>query len=153
MAVLQIFEEVSSEFPGAAEVTHEPGEGGLTLVHLAPARNSAAPISAAVEPDGSRVYLSIGRTTPLEIDGEGGSFTDLSSLDEIREIIRQVVQGNFEETVWSKGDTIVKAIGILTLKGQRVRIRFESLEGGPLTWIRQAFTATRKEQHRYTSYA
>src|SRR5438477_11615351 len=89
LAVLQIFEEVSSEFPGPAEVTHEPGEGGLTLAHLAPARNSAARISAAVEPDGSRVYSSIGRTTPLETDGEGGSCTDLSSLDETMDILRQ----------------------------------------------------------------
>ena len=152
LAVLHIFEEVASTLHGAAKVRHEPGEDGLTVVHLAPTRNSAAPISAAIESDGSRVYLNLGQATPIEIDAEGGNFSELSALDEISEVVRQVVEGNFEETIWSKGGTIVKAVGRFTIGGERARIHYESLQGGPFTWIRHVFTATKKEHHRYSPY-
>lgn len=151
-AVLRIFEEVAAASRGAARVAQEPDEDGLTLLQLVPSRDSAAGISGAVEPDGSRVYLAIGRATPVEIDGEGGAFTELSSLDEIREIVEQVARGRFEEVVWSKGDVVVKATGTLILQGKPVTIHYRSLEGGPLVWIWRAFQAARKEHHRYAPY-
>jgi hypothetical protein len=121
----------------------ETSDNGWSTFTVTPTRSSAARIQVAV--DAPDIYLSLGRGAVYELVPEGRRYSDLTQLDELRALCLAAVRGEFDETVWLKGDDVV---------GARGRAKIGSGEVGDL-W-RQVFTnplrRTRKRVYAYDPY-
>lgn len=106
-------------------------------MRLKPANPRSAGISVDVEHGDPNVYMWIGKSTSLEMWVERES----DVIEGIRKGALAVINGDFEEEIWSVGEKLVKCVGRLTVDGEVQTLR---CYGG--------FYPFRTKQHRVFKY-
>ena len=126
--------------PGTACLEIQPlknSRNGGSDVRLKPANPLSAQISVDVEHGDPNVYMWVGKSTSLEMWVERES----DVVEGIRKGALAVIEGDFEEEIWSVGEKLVKCVGRLTVGGDVHTLR---CFGG--------FYPFRKKGHRIVKY-
>jgi hypothetical protein len=121
--VLDVFQKILGSLPpGSAVLETERRPDGEVRVKLSPSNPHSATIIARGG-KGMGYDLIVGNGTLFEILPNDRSLGDRSADDELLTICLAVIEGNFEETVYSVGKRIVKTIGQLTVDDKVTRTR------------------------------
>lgn len=137
---------------GKVSLTVQSGlseEGRAVRVVVEPRQTGCAPIYALAEDGDDTVYVTIGKSTPLEVPIQGGRYTAFQGSHELIALIQAVVAGKFEETVWRSNSDTVKSAGHIWVQDQ---------DGGGLISIHGSFgfrnplKRLKKEQFKYLPY-
>lgn len=122
--VREVLEDLLSELPPRSASVTTLRDEEFIVIKVLPERASAAPIRVDVTEDGLDVYLLLGRSSHLEMDDRDASVPPGQVLDSLRDVLRAVLQGAFVETVWTRGDRVVRARGDLLVAGSPLRLNY-----------------------------
>lgn len=126
--ILALFEDIALKLNGAGHlvVDREPrpesAPKGL-YVELRPNSEHAAPVTAFVL-DKADVNLQLGHASVLELVDPDHE----KVLQAIQEYIEAVTSGRFRETVWMKGDRVLRARGWVEVGGRTHRIFYRDAQ-------------------------
>lgn len=112
-----VFREILNELlpPGCAILNVERKPDGEAYVRLLPTNPGAAPITAR----GGGVFqydVVVGQGTLYEIIPEPAAFSG-AAVEQLRSICQAVFSGQFEETIYTVGNTVAKTVGKVTIGG------------------------------------
>jgi hypothetical protein len=82
-----------------------------TWIRVVPATPSAAPIEIFVH--ANVIFVGIGRDSTIEVAYDSTSAQE--AVAGVREIVEAVVKGRFRETIWLRGEEVVRSQGQLEL--------------------------------------
>lgn len=112
-----------------AEVRQQgPNSAGVSSLEIVPGAPEAAPIIVAWDEADDLAWVTIGAATTLEIPAEGGRYTDLSSADELQEVLKAVIEGRLAERLWlNKRGDVVAAEAQLHLPEKTIHLKTTGL--------------------------
>lgn len=121
--VVNLFQTILANLPpGSARLETEHREDGEVRVKLIPSNPLAAKMVA--RGGGKMGYdLSVGSGTLFEIIPSRKMTTNRSAVEEFRAICEAVIDGNFEETVYTVEGKTVKTVGKLTIDNKSTKTR------------------------------
>lgn len=107
----------------AAKVSVElPSNVHGPILKVVPRSEGAAEIVIHIESP-QQLDLTIGRGCHFELYEEN----QRELLEELRRFLRAVVEGRLEETVWIRGDTVLKSKGRVGLETKTIRISYRNM--------------------------
>jgi hypothetical protein len=121
--VVDLFQTILAKLPpGSAQMETEHRKDGEVRVKLIPSNPLAAKIVA--RGGGKMGYdLSVGSGTLFEIIPSRKITANRSAVEELRTICEAVIEGKFEETVYTVGEKTVKTVGKLTIDDKTTKTR------------------------------
>lgn len=124
---------VASAGPEHSEliVTDLRPDGTEVLVRVSPKRPSGASILVHVDEHVPVIDVTLGRGGFYEVPLERGRYTDLTALDEVRALCLAAVKGRYRETVWLKGDDVIRSSGVAHIGSREAPVRWAQLSTNP----------------------
>src|SRR6267142_4656361 len=121
-SVEKVLREVVQVYaPDSAVISVAEPKSGVTVIEQTPVSSRSAKIVANVESKYGLTTLIFGVGSVFEIPTTGRRYTGLAFSDEIKSLCSAVVQGRFEEIVWTRKDQIIRATGKVDVGGRIIR--------------------------------
>lgn len=143
---LTLVKEVLSSMPGTADIKVTSGRPGADFtIKVTPTNERAAEIEIDVA-DRDFAFLHAGQGTTFEIPPWGGVNMPVGQREQLRALIKAIVEGKFEEQLIYAGSQLVAGKGTAHLAQKDVSVSWRRLTMGLLK------SKTRKEM-TYAPYA
>jgi hypothetical protein len=142
--LVELLECLANSLPaGVADFTVKlgPSQHEVTAA-LTPQKTTAASVVAHVDDEQPVIDVILGRGGFYEVPPNGRRYSDLAQLDEVRALCLAAIRGQYRETVWLRGDNVVRSRGVAEIGSAEA----------PINWAQVSFSLFRRARCRRFDY-